>query len=399
MFGQSKKRVYLDWAAASPVSPRAERVFAAALSACGNPSAAHVEARAARAVLDDARTKIARLAEVRTEGVIFTSGATEANALAILGSVRARGVSGAHVLYQAGAHASVIAAVKMLEQEGARIEEIRLADVGAQLTPETALVALDAVNSETGEVFDALSVRRVLDAHRARGGTALLHVDAAQAPRARGFTLATMGADMVTLDAQKVGGVRGIGALLVRQGIMLLPLYGGGGQEGGRRSGTESPALASAFASALMECSEAKEKFTEKSARMRANLIERISGIENMFVNEGKEKVSHILNVSLLGRDTDYLVTLLDTEGFAVATRSACESSHSGRMIGLPAAEGTEAWQAGEGSRPVLALTGDAERARTTLRISWGPSTGERDLDLFAEALIRNVRFLDENAI
>jgi len=371
------KRTYLDWAAASPVSERARRVFSAALMAYGNPGALHAEARSAKALLEDARTRIARLAEVKTDGVVFTSGATEANALALLGSVRARGVVGAHILYQASAHASVVGALELLKEEGATIEALDLARVKEQLRPETALITLDAVNSETGERFDTLSVRRAIDGEKR---STLLHVDASQAPIAESITLAHWGADLMTLDAQKVGAVRGIGVLLMRQGIALAPLTRGGGQEGGRRPGTESPALASAFATALTESAELREKFVEQSARMRTILIDHLARIPRLEINEGKDTVSHILNISLLGRDTDYAVTLLDTAGFAVSTKSACETDEPG-------------------SRAVRALTHDEERAAATLRISWGHDTTEKDLERFAEELIRVVRFLDASAL
>ena len=324
---------------------------------------------------------IARLSEVKSDGVVFTSGATEANALALLGAVRAAKSERRHVLYHAAQHASVIGAMELLKEEGVAVEPLDLSDIKAQLRPETVLVTLDAVNSETGERFDTLAVRRVLDAYRKEGGAhILLHVDASQAPHALPYTLAHLGADMVSLDAQKVGGVRGIGALLMRHGIALAPLVRGGGQEGGKRPGTENPALAFSFAAALTEANEQREKFVDRSERMRRRLVEKIAAIQRTVVNEGLENVSHILNVSFLGRDTDYLVALLDRDGFAVSTKSACESNEVG-------------------SRAVRAQGGDEERATSTLRISWGPATREQDLDRFADVLMRNVRFLDEKAL
>lgn len=374
MWGDS--RVYLDWAAAAPVSSRAQGVFVAALSACGNPGAVHTEAQRAKAVLEDARTKIARLAEVKPSGVIFTSGATEANALAILGAARKAG-SG-RILYQASQHASVVGAVEQLKKEGFSTEVLNLETVREHITSDTILVTMDAVNSETGEVFDTLAVRRAIDAVTP---STLLHVDAAQVPLARPFTLASLGADMVSLDAQKVGGVRGVGALLKRDEVKLEPLMQGGGQEQGLRPGTESPALATAFATALVEADEGREKFTERAGQMRQSLVAALTALPNVVVNEGKSYVPHILNVSVMGRDTDYLVALLDTDGFAVSTRSACESDSA------------------EGSRAVRALTNDEARATSTLRISWGPTTKPSDLERLASALATRIRFLDEKAI
>lgn len=378
MWGIKHTRVYLDWAAAAPVLPAAHRALSSALASYGNPGSPHEEGRGARKILEQARAEIARLAEVKTNGVVFTSGATEANALALLGVARAHGASGAHILYHPAQHASVIGAVRMLEAEGAAIEEIELARLATQLRPTTVLVTLDAVNSETGEVFDTLSVRRMLDAHCPG---IVLHVDAAQAPLTQSFALTHTGADVLTLDAQKVGGVRGMGALLVRSGVELAPLMRGGAQEGGRRPGTENPGLAAAFACALAHASQHRKVFSERAHIMRTRLLENISSLPHMVVNEGKRNIPNIVNVSVVGRDTDYLVALLDTSGFALSTKSACESDSE------------------EGSRAVLVMTGDHARAASTLRISWGPTTTENELARFADALARAVRFLDENPI
>ncbi len=377
MWGTTKKRVYLDWAAAAMVSQEAQEAFLRALPHFGNPGALHAEAVAAKALLEEARTTIARLAEVKTDGVIFTSGATEANALALLGLVRAHGASGAHVLYDASQHASVVGTLRMLEAEGALLEEIDFTKIEKQIRPETVLVTVDVVNSETGAITNTREVRRALD--RARPGI-LLHVDASQAPYTQNFALSHLGADLVTLDAQKVGGVRGIGTLLIRQGIALAPLMGGGGQERGRRPGTENPALAQAFATALLHATQAREAFTIRAASMRTALVAHLRSLPTCEINEGEENVPHIVNLSLRGRDTDYAVLLLDKEGFAVSTKSACETDE-------------------EGSRVVRALTGDEARATSTLRISWGPTTTEREIESFKDALTRTVRFLDENAI
>jgi cysteine desulfurase len=271
--------------------------------------------------------------------------------------------------------------------EGVEIEPIALADghvdlerLQAQLKGETALVVLEAVCGETGIRTDTLGVRRVLDAYgKEKGNRIRLQVDASQAPLTLPFTLAHLGADMVTLDAQKVGGVRGIGALLMRQGITLQPLTHGGAQEHGLRPGTESPALALAFAVALEEVQEERASFTTRATHMRGALIEKISVIPHLEINEQGNCIPHILSVSLLGRDTDYAVMLLDVEGYAVSTKSACETDE-------------------EGSRAVTLQFG-IERGKSTLRVSWGPATPQRDLHTFADALIRTVRFLDETAL
>ncbi|HEX5774566.1 MAG TPA: aminotransferase class V-fold PLP-dependent enzyme [Candidatus Paceibacterota bacterium] len=391
----SAKRTYLDWAAAAPVSKNAERAFSAALKAFGNPSSPHEEGRRARAILEEARTGIARLAGTKPDAVVFTAGATEANALAVLGRIEALRVAGRsyesmHVLYLPSAHASIRGAVGMLRGRGVQLEEMSIRDgrmdlakLKEQLRPETVLVSVDAVCGETGAMYKVRDVRRALDAFGKESGTNVtLHADASQAPFVESFELSHLGADLVSLDAQKIGAIRGIGCLIAPRRTVLTPLFTGGGQERGLRPGTESPALAAAFAESLSEAEAGREAFLTRATAMRAELIETIrGGVRGLAINEGKEQAPHILNMSLVGRDTDYLVALLDEAGFAVSTKSACETDSA------------------EGSRAVRALTGDAARAESTLRISWGPGVPDAALKRFACAFIDAVRFLDAHAI
>lgn len=386
------KRTYLDWAAAAAVSPAAARAYARAASAYGNPSSPHTEGRAAKAELEAARVKIARLIAAKPDDIVFTSGATEANNIAILGHVYAlmnagRSPESIHVLYLASAHASVVEVMRVIRHLGVQVEALPVKDgeIGIErmkslLRPETALVCMDMVCGETGTVWNTREVRRILDAC----GTVrpLLHVDAAQAPLEELCERTRVGADILVLDAQKVGGVRGIGALIAPRTVTLAPIAYGGGQERGIRSGTPSPALAAAFAEALEECDAGREAFAARSHAARKRLIEYVvKAVPGALVNQGKHGVAHILNISFLGRDTDYLVALLDEAGFAVSTKSACESD------------------SGRGSRAVMLLSDDAKRAESTLRVSWGPSTPEGDLERFGEALARGVAFLDSNPV
>lgn len=384
-----KKRIYLDWAASSPVSRRALKAHIDTLALVGNPSSPHQEGQEARAALETARTRIARLAEVKSDSVIFTGNATEANALLIMGRVGLLLEQGTlagdiHVLYMPGSHSSVTGAVARLQEWGVVTEEIPLegtvidlARLRALIRPSTALVLVDAVCGETGVRYLARDVRRVLDE---RSSKALLHVDASQMPLTAPFELTRLGADTLALDSQKVGGVRGIGALIAPRRIQLKALYEGGGQERGLRSGTEAVALVAAFAEALEEAHEQRAAFEARAIKMRRELIGSVTALERVMVNEGRTQDPRILNLSFIGRDTDYLVALLDAAGFAVSTRSACETD-------------------AEGSRAVLALTGDSERARSTLRISWGPSTTPYEMRAFAKALVRAVNFLDTAGI
>jgi len=361
----------------------------------GNPSSPHTEGRRAKQMLEDARTAIARLVEVQSDDVIFTSGATEANALAILGVAK----KGDHMLYLPSAHASIVENMKLLSERGVEVEALPIVDgrvdcekLKKMLRPETKLISMDAVCGETGVIWNTREVAEVLrkevKPHYQVGRFnlfPLLHVDASQAPLTEKITRAHFGADMLSFDISKVSTVRGIGALIAHRTIPLESLYRGGGQERGLRPGSESPELAKAFAAALRVTALDREKFRVSSERDRANIVKIIlETIPKVFINESRtpacagRQAPNILNLSLLGRDTDYLVALLDEEGFAVSTRSACETDSE------------------EGSRAVFALTGDTERAHSTLRISWGPNIRSRELSRFAKALAQAVAFSAE---
>ncbi|MBI4132969.1 MAG: aminotransferase class V-fold PLP-dependent enzyme [Candidatus Sungbacteria bacterium] len=267
--------------------------------------------------------------------------------------------------------------MKLLKEEGVEVEELPIknyqVDIEAlkkMIRTETVLVSMDAVCGETGIVWNTREVKNAI-------GKIYLHVDASQAPLTEKITRAHFGADLLTLDASKVGPVRGIGALIAHRTIPIKPLYRGGGQERGLRSGSEAPELAKRFAARLRQAAIGREEFRARAERARISLIGLIRPIPGILLNESRDQAPHILNLSFPGRDTDYLVALLDEEGFAVSTRSACETDSE------------------TGSRAVFALTGDSERAKTTLRISWGPGVGNRDFPRFAKALAEAVQFID----
>ncbi len=377
------KRVYLD----------------AAAGVTGNPSSPHEEGRRSREQLEDARKQIAKIIEVQPDDVIFTSGATESNALAILGVVRAAaagrgaGLPPLHALYLPSAHASIVENMKLLEREGVMIEALPIRDcrvdteaLAKMLKQETVLVAMDAVCGETGVVWNTRAVAEVLCGHRMstaavdircpQAQRVLLHVDASQAPLTEKISREHFGADTLTLDGAKVG-PRGIGVLIAHRTIPLMPLYAGGGQERGVRPGSGAPELAREFAAALRAAAQGAPAFRAAAERRRVELVADLVVIPDLIVNEGRAQVPNILNLSLPGRDTDYLVALLDEAGFATATRSACETDSE------------------IGSRAIMALTGDSARARATLRVSWGSETRPRDLARFAKALTCAVGFID----
>ena len=369
-----KRRVYLD----------------AAAGITGNPSSPHAEGRAARARLDAARAEVAALTETKTDDVIFTSGATEANALAVLGVAHAHALrtgKPARVLYLPTAHASVIENARLVESFGGKAEPLPIVDARVDVealrqlvADDVAFISMEAVCGETGVIWNTREVKALVDARAVGGGPrAYLHVDASQAPFTEKLTRAHFGADLLVLDGAKVG-PRGIGCLIAHRTVPLLPLYAGGGQERGLRPGSEAPELAEAFAAALRAAANKRDAFRDRAARDRAALIARVTArVPSVLITEGELQAPNIVNLSLPGRDTDFLVALLDEAGFAVSTRSACETDSE------------------EGSRAVYALTGDRERARATLRISWGPDVSAGALSRFAAAFVRAVGFIDSS--
>lgn len=397
-----RRRTYLDIAAGMN-GPSPCRSW---LRPCGggNPSSPHEEGRRSREQLEGARTDIARLLEVQADDVIFTSGATEANAIAILGILK----SGDHALYLPSAHVSIVENMKLAHERGVTIEALPIGDMkvdaeklAKMLRPETKLVSMDAVCGETGVVWNTREVAEVLRNVKVRltqqlcksDFHTLLHVDASQAPLTEKMTRAHFDADLLVLDGAKVG-PRGIGTLIAHRTIPIAPLYAGGGQERGVRPGSEAPELAKEFAAALCTAANRRENFRARAERARMSLIGLISPIRGILINEGRAQAPNILNLSFPGHDTDYLVALLDEAGFAVSTRSACETAKPLRMERSPGNSSDESLRdSEEGSRAVFALTNDPERARATLRISWGPDIKAAELVRFAQELARAVAF------
>lgn len=372
------RRTYLDWAAAAPVSPEARAALASALDLFGNPSSPHKDGQAAKRVLEEARSAIAALCGARPRMVTFTSGATEANALAIMGRVRRLKAQGMpyedmHVLFLPTAHASTRRTMERLAELGVKVEELPLtgtalnvAAASGMVRPGTVLVSCDAACSETGVRFDTRALSLVLGEH----SKAILHVDASQIPLVEPLERTRFGADLLVLDAQKVGGVRGVGALISGEPDAIAAVTEGGGQEQGLRPGTEPVALAAAFAAALVSAAANRERFADRALRDRMSLISSLTTlIPDVVVTSAKKHLPHILSLSIPGIDTEYLAMLLDARGFSVSTRSACETDM------------------GAESRAVLAYTGDQALARSTLRISWGPTTRTRDLLRLPQAL------------
>ncbi len=348
--------IYLDSAATTRLLPEVKSAMDAA--APGNPSSIHAAGRAARRQVEDARDAIARVIGVDSKEVIFTSGATEANNLAILGTVE----RGAHVVATAVEHPSVLEACGALDGcELTRVGvdgegRVRPADIERAITNRTGLICVMLGNNEVGTIQPVEEIAAIAKARRV-----LMHVDAAQAC---GKMKLRMIGDLFTLSAHKMHGPPGVGALVVRRGTRLRPRLFGGGQEFERRAGTENVAGILGLAKAA----ELAERDMDSRTVHLANLSRRMSaGIRAMAGSRLHSPVAgalpHIVNASFGGVDGEAAIIALDAEGVCASSGSACasqslEPSHVLQAMGLP-----------------------ADVARGSLRFSFGVETTEADID------------------
>lgn len=322
----------MDYNATTPVDPQVAVVASQALRTLwGNPSSGHRLGRAARAAVEQAREQVAACLEARPEEIFFTSGGTEANAWAVLGTVEARG--GGHLVVSAVEHAAVLAPA----QELARAGRIRLTVVGvdrfgrvdpdevaAALNEDTVLVSVMLANNEVGTLQP---VREIAARCRARGVTC--HTDAAQAVGKVAVSVAELGVDLLTVAGHKLYAPKGIGALYGRTGTPLAPLFRGAGQERGRRAGTESVPLIAALGEACALARRYGEGERERLAALRDRLEARLASACPQLVRHGhpSERLPNTASVAFPGVDANALLALLADE-VAASAGAAC---HTGR--------------------------------------------------------------------
>lgn len=350
-----RRRAYLDWNATAPARPEAVAAMAEALALPGNPSSLHREGRAARSLLESARRKLAERLGVAPEQVIFTSGGTEANHLALLGFPGPRLVSAVE-------HASALdadpAAIRIPVDAEGRLDLAAFARLLEQRRPTIAAVML--ANNETGVLQPVAEAARL-----ARGAGCLLHVDAVQALGKLPFGLADLGADLLAVSAHKLGGPPGIGALILREGLDPAPLQRGGGQERRRRAGTENLPGIAGFAAALA-CTTDWPRIRRLRDRLEAGA--RAIRPDAVIVGEGADRLPNTTCLLTPGLDAATQLMALDLAGIAVSSGAACSSgkvapSHVLAAMGLP-----------------------ETLARCAIRLSLGWATEEADIALFLAA-------------
>ena len=328
--------VYLDYNATAPLRPATAEAVAAALSVTGNPSSVHGYGRRARRLLEDARESVAALIGATPGEILFTSGGTEANTLALHGIGRQR------LLVSAGEHASVLEAVPDAEVVALRPDgRLDLEDLAARLalSDVPALISVMLANNETGVIQP---VEAVVALARAQG--AVVHCDAVQAAGKVPVDFGALGVDLMSLSAHKLGGPQGVGALVVRDGVTLTPVLRGGGQERRRRAGTENLPGIAGFGAAAAAAKDALAAFAALES-LRDELERRVQEIAAGVVCFGAT-VPRLANTSCLtmpGVAAETQVMALDLDGIAVSAGAACssgkvQSSHVLAAMGVPAA-------------------------------------------------------------
>lgn len=343
--------LYLDYAATTPLADEVLAVFYDALrDQFGNPSSLHRLGMEAEAALRKARETVAQGLHCHPQEVVFTSGGTEANNLAIKGMAWERQGRGKHLVTSRVEHASVLEACRFLERQGFEVTYlpvdgqglVSVDDVRQAVREDTILVSLQLVNNETGALQPVAQVGEWLKSLRRRPR---FHVDAVQALGKVPLDFHRWGVDAASFSAHKLHGPKGVGFLYLRRGVPIEPLIHGGGQEGGLRSGTENLPGLMAAAEAVRLATRDLEANMKKLARLRQSLIGGLQeAIPDVVVNgptDPRQVAAHILSVAVPGLRAEVLLHALEERGVFVSTQSACSSrkqagSHVLAAMGLP---------------------------------------------------------------
>jgi cysteine desulfurase len=369
--------IYLDNAATTKPHPGVVEAITRALTAdFGNPSSLHRKGIDAERVVRAARVAVARTLDVSPEEIIFTSGGTESNTLAIRGFA---GIAkGRHIVTDAIEHSSVLTPVQRLAEQGFEVTELPVDAAGRvspeqvanALRPDTALVCVMAVNNEIGTVQPIEEIGRTIKRRRGAGRAAVFHVDAVQAWGKIPLRPRAWGVDLLSVSAHKVHGPKGAGALYVRKGVRLAPLLGGGDQEQGIRPGTENvPGIAGLGAAAELIGRDFEEATTRMSG-LRDRLRAALAAVPDVRINSPAERAApHILNASFAGVRGETLLHRLEMDGIYTSTGSAC---HSHRV---------------EPSHVLLAIGLNPDLATSSLRFGLSRFTTEEEIEIVAAAV------------
>ena len=363
--------IYLDYAADTPVRKEVLETFnEVSTKYFANPNANHALGKAAKRYIEDTTVKIAELLKIKPEELIFTSGATESNNLAIKGVAEQYGRKGKHIITSFLEHSSITGPLSYLQEKGFEVDyvhimpngRINLEHLQELLRPDTILVSFAAVDSELGIIQDLEAIRKLLDDYP----NCLLHVDATQAIGKVPVDLEVV--DLMTFTAHKLYGIHGVGALVKKEKIYLTPVIHGGLSTTPFRSGTPTLALIQSMYTALKLAIEEQDEAFKHVKVFNQQIREALSQYPEVVVNSDEAVASpYILNISLKGIKAASMQQKLEEKEIYISTKSACVTPNTP-------------------SRPVLALSGDRKRALSTLRISLSYLTTQDEVNSFIDA-------------
>ena len=385
-----KRQIYLDNAATTKIRPEAMAEYVrVSEEVWGNPSSLHSLGSDAERILTASKQTILNTIGAKDAEIVFTASGTEANNLAIIGHAlsKERYKSGAKIITTLGEHASVSEPIEELKRRGFKVAAIStkngmvdLGELARELTRDVILVSVMMVNNETGAVYDIPSVARAV---KAKCPDALLHVDATQGYMKIPFTKSGIGADLITVSSHKIGGPKGVGALIIDKAAMkrrdLSPVVFGGGQGLGLRSGTENVPAIAAFAEAARIAHSSLSSSISKMNSLRQRLIDKLSEdgrLAEISPTLPKNHAPHIINLTLPSIKSETMLHYLSSEGIFVSSGSAC-SSNGGHL-----------------SSALTSYGRSNDEADASIRVSFSQDNSEDDVDALAEALAEGLKRL-----
>ena len=393
------REIYLDNAATTPCDGQVLKAMEPYwLKTYGNPSSFNDAGRKARKAIEESRKKIALILGAKSREIIFTSSATEANNLAVLGTVKAskKNIRGSHVITTKIEHHSVLEPIKKLEKEGIKISRLRVNKEGLvdlnklkkAISSKTVLISVIYANNETGSVQPIKKIAKIIKEFRNSGleirdsPYPYLHIDAAQAAGHLDINVNNLGVDLMTVSSHKIYGPKGIAALYLRSGAGIEPLFYGGGQERNLRSSTEPVPLIAGFAEALKLSNESKEKNNKTEEELRNHFADGLKksfpGIKINGPGESKNRVPHIINATFPEIENEQMLLQLDKCGIRASAGSACSS------YGI------------EPSHVLTAIGLSKKEVRSSIRFSLGRETSKNDLDYVLKILPKVVKKVEK---
>ena len=374
--------IYLDHAATTPLRPEVlEAMLPYLTEQFGNPSSAHAFGRAAREALDDAHERVAARLNAQAREIVFTSGGTEANNLALKGAAWAGKARGHRIVTTAVEHHAVGHTLRYLEKFGFEILELPVDRYGrvdpdeldAAINDRTILVTVMLANNEVGTIQPIVEIARRVKAHR----NVLFAVDAVQAAPYLPIDVEDLGADFVSIAAHKFEGPKGVGALYIRRGTNILAQQHGGSQERHRRAGTENVAGAVGLATAYdLACAERPET-VRRLRRQRDRLKSAVLAVDDTeLTGHPRDRLPGLLSIVARGTDGNAVALALDLEGIACSIGSACTTGST------------------EVSHVLAAMGFPDEEAAGALRLSLGRTTTDQEVDVACEAVPRTIASL-----